>query len=124
MVGSEGYYIRIYKDKVLVLGRNFETGEWVSSAQFVVEYTATEEDDQTNDTTANVTDGTQDAPDSDTQTNAPDSDTQTNAPENTTADATTAEKSKEKGCGSFNISAIALLVSVFGLALCNFKKKY
>lgn len=36
--GSEGYYIRIYKDKVAILGRNFVTGEWVSSAQFVVSY--------------------------------------------------------------------------------------
>jgi hypothetical protein len=36
MSGSEGYYIRVYRDRVEVLGRNFETGEWVSSAQFVV----------------------------------------------------------------------------------------
>lgn len=34
--GSEGYYVRIYKDKVLVLGRDFITGKWISSAQFVV----------------------------------------------------------------------------------------
>ncbi len=36
--GSQGYYIRIYKDKILVLGRDFITGEWVSSAQFFVDY--------------------------------------------------------------------------------------
>ncbi len=36
--GSQGYYIRIYEDKVAVLGRDFVTGEWVSSAQFVVDY--------------------------------------------------------------------------------------
>ena len=34
--GSEGYYVKVYKDKVLVLGRDFENGKWVSSAQFVV----------------------------------------------------------------------------------------
>lgn len=37
--GSEGYYVRIYDDKITVLGRNFVTGEWVSSAQFVMNYT-------------------------------------------------------------------------------------
>ena len=36
--GSQGYYIRVYKDKVLVLGRDYKTGEWVSSAQFYVDY--------------------------------------------------------------------------------------
>jgi hypothetical protein len=113
MVGSEGYYIRIYKDKLLVLGRNFETGEWVSSAQFVVEYTATEEDGPTNDTTSNVMDTTTKAPDV------------TKAPESTTAsDVTTTEKAKEKGCASFGFSAIMITLSVFGLALFTFKKKY
>lgn len=37
MAGSEGYYVQVFKDKVLVRGRNFLTGEWVSSAQFVVD---------------------------------------------------------------------------------------
>ena len=37
--GSEGYYVRIYKDKIAVLGRDFVTGEWVASAQFLVSYT-------------------------------------------------------------------------------------
>ena len=40
--GSEGYYVRIYEDKIAVLGRDFVTGEWVSSAQFLVSYTQTE----------------------------------------------------------------------------------
>ena len=112
MVGSEGYYIRVYKDKLLVLGRNFETGEWVSSAQFVVEYTATEEDAPTNDTTSNVMDTTTKAPDV------------TKAPESTTASDVTTEKAKEKGCASFSFSAIMITLSVFGLALFTFKKKY
>ena len=30
--GSQGYYIRVYQDKVLVLGRDFEQGKYVSSA--------------------------------------------------------------------------------------------
>ncbi|MBE6543426.1 MAG: hypothetical protein E7675_03420 [Ruminococcaceae bacterium] len=36
--GSEGYYIEVYEDKILVLGRDFTTNSWRSSAQFVVEY--------------------------------------------------------------------------------------
>ncbi|MBQ8345908.1 MAG: metallophosphoesterase [Clostridia bacterium] len=36
--GSQGYYVRVYEDKLLVLGRDFTTGEWVSSAQFVVDF--------------------------------------------------------------------------------------
>lgn len=36
--GSEGYYIKVYEDKILVLGRDFTTGEWKSSAQFYVSY--------------------------------------------------------------------------------------
>jgi hypothetical protein len=35
--GSEGFYVKVYKDKLLVLGRDFVNGKWVSSAQFVVE---------------------------------------------------------------------------------------
>ena len=34
--GSEGFYVKVYKDKVLLLGRDFANGKWVSSAQFVV----------------------------------------------------------------------------------------
>lgn len=36
-VGSEGYYVYVYEDKVLVRGRDFLKGEWVSSAQFLVD---------------------------------------------------------------------------------------
>lgn len=35
--GSQGYYVYVYSDRVLVRGRDFTTGEWVSSAQFVVD---------------------------------------------------------------------------------------
>lgn len=38
LAGSEGYYIRVYQDKVMVLGRDFTTGEWKSSAQYFVNY--------------------------------------------------------------------------------------
>ncbi len=36
--GSQGYYLYVYGDKVLVRGRDFVTGQWIASAQFFVEY--------------------------------------------------------------------------------------
>jgi 3',5'-cyclic-AMP phosphodiesterase len=36
--GSQGYYVEVYKDRVLVRGRDFERGTWVEAAQFKVEY--------------------------------------------------------------------------------------
>lgn len=38
-VGSQGLYVEVYKDKILVKGRDFETGCWVSAAQFMVDIT-------------------------------------------------------------------------------------
>ncbi len=32
--GSEGYYISIYPDKILVRGRDFVNGKWISAAQY------------------------------------------------------------------------------------------
>lgn len=37
MEGSHGYVIKVYKDKVLVLGRDYENQKYVSSAMFVAE---------------------------------------------------------------------------------------
>jgi hypothetical protein len=34
--GSQGLYVQVYGDTVLVRGRDFVTGQWVASAQFVV----------------------------------------------------------------------------------------
>ena len=36
--GSQGYYVRIYEDSVMVMGRDFTTGEWIPAAQFYVPY--------------------------------------------------------------------------------------
>jgi hypothetical protein len=35
--GSQGYYVEVYQDKLLVRGRDFVTGEWVTGAQFIVD---------------------------------------------------------------------------------------
>ncbi len=37
MSGSHGYFVRVYPDKVVFLGRSFETGEYIPSAMFVVQ---------------------------------------------------------------------------------------
>ena len=41
--GSQGYYVKVYSDSVVVLGRDFANGKWVSSAQFVLEDKTTPE---------------------------------------------------------------------------------
>jgi Icc protein len=38
--GSQGYYVEVYANKVLVRGRDFTTGDWVQGAQFRVDYPA------------------------------------------------------------------------------------
>ncbi|WP_379158841.1 metallophosphoesterase family protein [Paenibacillus sp. sgz5001063] len=34
--GSQGFYVEVYTDKVLVKGRDFTTGSWIESAQYEV----------------------------------------------------------------------------------------
>jgi len=105
--GSQGYYIQIYKDKVLVRGRDFVTGEWVSSAQFVVEYDV--EDDPTTD--PEISD-----------TLAPEI-TNTDVPSQTTPEETNSQAKSEKSCGNFTaIGAIIALISVTGMAIVIKKK--
>ncbi len=109
--GSEGYYVRIYKDKIAVLGRNFVTGEWVSSAQFVVSYTQTETTETT--TEAEVTTSV-DTP----ETTEP---AVTPAPE-TTATPNNTEPAEKSGCGAI-ASPIALIVLMaFGAAIIKKRK--
>lgn len=38
LTGSQGFYVEIYADKVLVRGRDFASGSWVESAQFQINY--------------------------------------------------------------------------------------
>ena len=35
--GSQGFYIEVYADKILVRGRDFVAGKWIPSAQFIVD---------------------------------------------------------------------------------------
>ncbi len=36
--GSQGYYIYLYDDCIVFRGRSFSTGEWISTAQFVIDW--------------------------------------------------------------------------------------
>ncbi len=36
--GSQGWYIYLYDDSIVLRGRSFATGEWISSAQFVIDW--------------------------------------------------------------------------------------
>jgi len=108
--GSEGYYVRIYKDKIAVLGRNFVTGEWVSSAQFLVSYTQTETAETT--TEAEITTSL-DTPEATEPAVTP-------APEMTTAPEVT-EPAKSGGCGA--IASPIALVWLFALEAIIIKKR-
>ena len=35
--GAQGYYVKVYEDKVIFLGRNFDKGNWIPSACYVVQ---------------------------------------------------------------------------------------
>lgn len=37
MLGSQGYYLRVYEDKILVLGRDFANAKWIPSACYVID---------------------------------------------------------------------------------------
>jgi len=41
---SEGFIVEVYEDKIALRGRDFKTGEWMASAQYVIEYTDADED--------------------------------------------------------------------------------
>ena len=36
--GAEGYFFYVYGDKIVARGRDFDSGKWIASAQFVVDY--------------------------------------------------------------------------------------
>lgn len=38
--GSQGFYVEVYSDKVLVRGRDFKTGSWIEAAHYEVFYPA------------------------------------------------------------------------------------
>lgn len=112
--GSEGYYVRIYEDKIAVLGRDFVTGEWVSSAQFLVSYTQTKTDD--------VTSGPE------STTGAPLTPESTQAPEASEPEASSAAEqteptvAKKEGCSS--VASPITIVAVIALgALAVIRKK-
>lgn len=130
--GSEGYYVRIYDDKIAVLGRNFVTGEWVSSAQFLVSYNKAE--NETDNTTTETTPTEPTTPETaepttpeDTEstpiTNTPTEAESTSAPEPGSEGPapTTPSEPEKKGCGASVTSLSIVLASV--IAAVSVKKR-
>ncbi|MRN56582.1 metallophosphoesterase [Paenibacillus sp. LC-T2] len=42
-IGSQGYYVEVYSNKVVVRGRDFKTGTWVESAEYEISFPGVEE---------------------------------------------------------------------------------
>lgn len=127
MEGSQGYYIRVYEDRVLILGRDFITGEWVSSAQFCVEFEQTEDEPPVSDTETETNAPTDTNVPTDTNsptdTNVPSDSTDT--PNVTTTNAPSTSEPAKKSCGGMNAAAVIAImtVSVVGAAIAVVKKK-
>jgi len=100
--GSQGYYVEIYEDRILVKGRDFTTGEWVSAAQFVLEDIALPED---------LEDGVPERPTEADPTETDAKKTETDIPKTTETDV----PDETGGCGSsITLGGIATIV----LAVC------
>ena len=55
--GSQGYYVEMYDGKVFVRGRDFITNEWISSAQYLIQFENTEGDGHTYNETVTYENG-------------------------------------------------------------------
>ncbi len=103
--GSQGYYVRVYEEMIEVLGRDFITGEWVSSAQFRISTKLANEEP------GEITSGSM----SET-TNAP----ETSAPP---ADVTTEKPGDEKGCGGLIGIGAVIAAVIVGIGAVIIRKK-
>ncbi len=76
IVGSEGYYLYLYEDYLIIRGRSYDRGEWIGSAQFVLSLKSSggTETETVTETTAEPATDTAPEPDSDTE---PATDTET-----------------------------------------------
>ncbi len=121
--GSQGYYIYLYDDCIVFRGRSFSSGEWISTAQFVIDWDfknawADETEETVPDETETspvdmIPDETVDT--MDTGTNATVEDT--NAP----SDETNAETSSsdKKGCASaLSVSLLLVILPLGALTVC------
>ncbi len=99
--GSQGYFLRVYEDRVEVLGRDFVNGKWVASAQFV----AMNAEAATNEDTTEAP-----APDTTAEQTAPASD----APETTEA------PEESSGCGAILPAGMIVILAAAAVV---FKKK-
>ena len=109
--GSQGYMVRLYDDRLYVLGRDFANGEWIASAQYCVVLKEMSEETTTEETTSDEPVESAEATDTSEITEtlpdtSPESIPETIVPDSNENEETTA--SVHSGCGS-TLSAIGLL---------------
>ena len=114
--GSQGYMVKLYDDRLYILGRDFSAGEWIPSAQYCImlkepaeettpeETTAASEPDGTSEDTVSIPD------------TAETSAEQTPSMTSPVSDATDTKPSGGSGCGAL-ISFSSLLVLILAGAL-------
>lgn len=116
--GSQGYMVRLYEDRVYVLGRDFARGEWIPAAQYCIIMKETVEETMPEETTV------EEPVDTPTMTNPEDSvipsesDTENTECENQTSKETTAQSG---GCGS--VLSLSFLIALVPFPILMLKKK-
>ncbi len=121
--GSQGYMVKLYDDRLYVLGRDFSVGEWIPSAQYCIMLKEAAEETTPEDTTAasepeNTAEETVATPDTSEATTE-------QAPSETSPDsnATDTKPSGGSGCGAA-ISFSSLLLLGLAAALLQKRRKH
>lgn len=107
--GSQGYMVRLYEDRLYVLGRDFACGEWIPAAQYCIvlkEVVEPETEAPTEEITEAPTETPTDQPTDTTDTDTADSITVTE--DNSTNETT---EPNQKSCGS-SVTALLLLLII------------
>lgn len=120
--GSQGYYLKVYDDRILVLGRDFTTGEWVSSAQFAI--MKPQQNEEVNNNVEQDTDNTVETDAIETQigTDQPDIETQLQASDIST-DTGNVVPTPSKGCKATFVAPITAIALAGGAILTTRKKR-
>lgn len=119
--GSQGYYVKVYEDAIVVQGRDFIEGEWVVSAQFTLTGVSIPEDVGGSDIKLPEKETPEDPTEKPTDNSDNDGDP-TEKPTDSNGD--TSSPGKSGGCGSsISTCGMMLLVAIAGAALTIFKRK-
>lgn len=100
IIGSEGWYITVYEDTLVVRGRDYVNGLWIGSAQFIMKLNRTAEEETQAETTGVADPGTE--PDEPTGTVAENTETEpvTSTRNPATSDTNVENEKENAGCRS------------------------